>query len=195
MKRKSGIEELAENLLARINTSNQLRDVSIALETFSQSRSFKNNARDIAKDRRLTNALKKTQILYLFRDVEIPILYDFFSDLFAQKNYSLFNSSQFDYFDEFVQVFQKMTEKVTVVNFITAIDLKDSELEKIAKEFSVALGEQAIIHPQINEAIIGGAQVRVGNLVFDYSLRSKFQQFQRQWINRVDKTSELVGSR
>ncbi len=195
IQKKSGIEELAEKLLSNIFTSTQLKEVSIALEYLSQSKSFKNNAQTIASDRRLTNALKKTQMLYLFRDVESPILHDFFSDLFSQKNYTLFNSRQFDYFDQFVQTFQMVTEQITVVNLVTAIELEEKELIVFAKEISQSLGSQAIIHLQINEAIIGGAQIRIGNLVFDYSLRSKFQQFQRQWLSRIEKTSELVGSR
>lgn len=195
IQKKSGIEELAEKLLSNIYISTQLKEVSIALEYLSQSKSFKNNAQTIASDRRLTNALKKTQMLYLFRDVESPILHDFFSDLFSQKNYTLFNSRQFDYFDQFVQTFQLVTEQVTVINLVTAIELQEKELIVIAKEFCESLGSQAIIHLQINEAIIGGAQIRIGNLVFDYSLRSKFQQFQRQWLSRIEKTSELVGSR
>jgi len=40
---------------------------------------------------------------------------------------------------------------------------------------------------------LGGLQIRLENLVFDYSLRTKFQQFQRHWLSSLDKIEAAVG--
>jgi len=63
----------------------------------------------------------------------------------------------------------------------------------IAKQLSDSLERQVMLDLKVNPSIVGGAQIRVGNLVFDYTLRSKFNQFERQWINRMARTTEFVG--
>jgi len=190
---KNGLAELASHLLSNIYTTTELKQVSVALESLSQSPSFKSRAREIAKDNNLTAAIKKSQLLFLFKDVDIPVLYSFFSDLFGEKEFWMFSSDQFDYFDEFVQVFQLATEEVVVVNLVSAIDIETPDIVTISQGLTKTLGKQAVIHLQVNPSIVGGAQVRIGNLVFDYSLRSKFHQFQCQWLSQIAKTSELVG--
>ncbi len=190
---RSGVEELAQHLLSNIFTTTDLKMVSVALEQLSQNQSFKHHAHEIATDTRLTDSVKKTQLLHLFKDINIPILYTFFSDMFSKHEFWMFSSKQFDYFDEFVQTFQLATEKVTVVNLVTPVDLLPPDLTKISQDLAQSLGTHVVLHLQVNPGILGGIQVRIGNLVFDYSLRSKFHQFQRQWIAQMARTSELVG--
>ncbi|MGI5828431.1 MAG: F0F1 ATP synthase subunit delta [Patescibacteria group bacterium] len=190
---RKGIEELADELLSQINTTAELKQVSVALESLTQSSAFKSRAREVASNMNLTNAIKKSQLLFLFKDIDVPVLYTFFSDMFSDNEFWMFSSKQFDYFDEFVQTFQMLTEKVVVVNLVTAIEIKAPDLKLIAQNLTKSLGSHVIIHLQVNPGIIGGLQARVGNLVFDYTLRSKFHQFQRQWIAQVAKTTEMVG--
>jgi F0F1-type ATP synthase delta subunit len=192
---ESGIKKLAAQLLERISTTTELKQVSVALESLSQSRDFKSSAQLIASDSRLSYAIKKTQILFLLKDIHNPTLYAFFSDLFSEHEFWMFSSAQFDYFDEFVQAFQMLTEKVTVVNIVTAVDVEELDLVQMSKRLAKALENQVVLHPQVNPAIIGGAQIKIGNLIFDYSLRSKFHQFQRQWVSQIEKTAHHVGSR
>jgi F0F1-type ATP synthase delta subunit len=193
MDMRKGIEELADELLSQINTTAELKQVSVALESLTQSSAFKSRAREVASNMNLTNAIKKSQLLFLFKDIDVPVLYTFFSDMFSDNEFWMFSSKQFDYFDEFVQTFQMLTEKVVVVNLVTAIEIKAPDLKLIAQNLTKSLGSHVIIHLQVNPGIIGGLQARVGNLVFDYTLRSKFHQFQRQWIAQVAKTTEMVG--
>ena len=195
MSRKvSGLEEMAIQLLTDIHVSKQLKEVSMILEQLSIDKNFKKQALIIASDERLSNTLKKTQMLYLFKDIDNSLVYDFFSDMFSSQNYKLFNSRQFDYFDEFVKKFQMKTEELLIVNLITAIELKQKDLIEIAIDLSDNLEQKVIIHPQTNASLMGGAQIRIGNMVFDFSLRSKFHQFQRQWLASMEKTSKLVGN-
>lgn len=190
---KHKIEELSQNLLSSIYTTVELKKTSQVLEALSQSSTFKSHAETIVNDPNLTDRIKKTQLLFLFKDIDIPILYSFFSDLFEKNEFWMFSADHFDYFDEFVRSFQMITEKIIIVNVVTAIDILGPDLQKLAKDMSDSFGTHVIINLQVNPGILGGAQVRVGNLVFDYSLRSKFHQFQRQWISQMAKTSALIG--
>lgn len=131
--------------------------------------------------------------MQLFQDIPIPTLQSFFTEVFSEGEFWLFSSKQFDYFDEFVREFQLSTEKVQIVQLVVAIEMYPREQMVIASELSKSLERQVILDLKINPAIVGGAQIRIGNLVFDYTLRSKFNQFERQWINRMAKTAEYVG--
>lgn len=189
----SGLEELAEKLLKDIHVSKQLKEVSMILEQLSIDKAFKKQASIIASDQRISNELKKTQMMYLFKDIDNSMVYNFFSDMFLNRNYTLFNFKQFDYLDEFVKKFQMKTEELTIVNLIVPIEIKEKDLVEMAMDLSKNLGNKVIIHPQVNESLLGGAQIRIGNMVYDFSLRSKFHQFQRQWLSSMEKTSQLIG--
>jgi F0F1-type ATP synthase delta subunit len=190
---KKGVEKLAEQLLATINTTEELKKVSMTLETLSNSASIKSKAKEIATNSQYSDSLKAKKLMELFSDIDMPVLLEFFRKIFSASEFWLFSSKQFDYFDQLVQSFQLITESVIVINIIVAIELKQEEILEIAKDLSESLDKQVIISIKINPAIMGGAQVRIGNLAFDYTLRSKFSQFQRQWLSRMARTSAMVG--
>ena len=190
---ENGVDKLAADLLIQVHNTTELKKISVALETLSQSKNFKSHTRSIISDDKLTESVKKSQILELFKDLEIPLLYEFTQKVLDDKEFWLFDSEKFDYFDKFVQKFQLLTEKVTVVNLVAAVEVLPIDLTKMAQNLGDALGKQVIMHLQVDPKVMGGAKIRIGNLVFDYSIKSKFIQFQRQWISRLEKTSELVG--
>jgi F0F1-type ATP synthase delta subunit len=185
--------KFSQRLLNRIYTSNVLKHISNALETLSQNVTFKEHANAIVSDSNLTDAQKRTQLLYLIRSVDVPLLYDFLSDELTSSQYWLFTSDKIDYFDRFVQEFQNATESIKVIHIATAIDLNASDLQTIAESFSTTFGYKIIVDHETNTAIIGGVQVRLENLIFDYSLRTKFQQFQRHWLASLDSLENAVG--
>jgi len=190
---QKGVEKLAQQLLDEIWSTVELKKISIALEGLSHTSGFKSSAFTIVSNPRLSDEVKATQLLNLFNEIDIPTLQSFFAGVFSAGEFWLFSSKQFDYFDEFVRAFQITTEKLQVVQLVVAIELFPREQMVIAKQLTESLERQVILDIKINPAIIGGAQIRVGNLVFDYTLRSKFNQFERQWINRMAKTAEFVG--
>lgn len=184
---------LIAKLMQNIHTTAQLKDISDALEELTQNKAFKNHANDIITDQSLTDSQKKTQLLYLIRSIDIPTLADFFSDVLAGHTFWMFSSEKIDYFDKFVREFQMATEEIVVVYLITATKLMQSDFRTIAKDLGKSFGYKVVLNHQINPAIIGGAQVRVQNLVFDYSLRNKFNQFQRQWLHSLEQTDKMIG--
>lgn len=187
-----GIEQLAQQLIEQIFTATQLKQASMYLENLSQSQSFKNHTSNIAGDDALTEAIKAQQIIAFFDKDTMPIVYKFFNDFLKSGGHWLFASKQFDYFDQFVQHFQLLTEKISLINLVTSIEIKQKDIEKMAKELSKSIGRHTVLHIQVNPKILGGAQVRAGNLIFDYSLKAKFGQFKRQWVSKLTKNARLV---
>ncbi len=187
------IEKLAHHLLDMINSAAELKKVSVALETLTQSKAFKSHANSIVNDEHLSDYLKINQIQILFQDIEIESFQKFFQELLEKKEFWIFSNEDFDYFDKFVRIFQMITEEVLVVNIVVAIELKPKDLIAMGQDMSKKMGKKVVIHSQVDPKIIGGAKIRIGNLVFDYSLKSKFNQFKRQWISQLSKTSEMLG--
>ena len=186
-------DSLVSKLLDTIFTTSTLKEVSEVLEELSQDKRFKAHCNGIVSDYSLTDSQKKRQLSYLLKTIEIPVLHDFFSDQLGNDVLWLFASEKVDYFDKFVRQFQLATEEVEIIYLVTAIKLEGEELKNIAKDLTKSFGYKVILKHEVNPAIIGGAQIRVENMVFDYSLRTKFQQFQRTWIASLEKTGQLVG--
>jgi F0F1-type ATP synthase delta subunit len=185
--------KFSQRLLNRIFTTNTLKHISDALESLSQNTTFKEHANAIVADQHLTDSQKRTQLLYLIRSIDIPLLYDFLSDELTSSQFWLFSSDKVDYFDRFVQEFQNATESIKILHLSTAIDLNMSDLKNIAEKYSESFGFKVIVNQETNNAIIGGAQVRLENVVFDCSLRSKFHQFQRAWLSSLGTIEDAVN--
>lgn len=192
MKPKS-IDDVVAELISRIFTTKTLKEVSSILEELTHNNSFKLHANAIVDDDTLTEPQKRRQLGYLLKMIEEPVLEDFFGDMLSKKQFWIFKTGKVDYFDNFVQHFQLATEDIGLVYLVTAIELTPDDLKAIANDLSRSFGYQVILKHEINSAIIGGAQLRVENLVFDFSIRSKFQQFQRAWLTSLSKTEKLIG--
>ena len=125
--------------------------------------------------------------------MEIPTLYEFFSDQLADYSFWIFSSGQIDYFDKFVQAFQKATKDVGVIYLTTAVEISAADLKAISKNLGKSFGYQVAINHEVNTGILGGAQIRIENLIFDYSLRSKFRHFQKEWLKSISDTEKSIG--
>jgi F0F1-type ATP synthase delta subunit len=185
--------KFSQLLIERIYTTNMLKHMSDTLESLSQNKAFKQHAQAIVTDTHLTNNQKRTQLLYLIRTFDSPLLYEFLSDEMTSSHYWLFHTDKIDYFERFVKEFQSAVESVVNVQLATSVPLTAVDLENISSSFSSMLGQHVVINHEVNKAIIGGVQLRLENLVFDYSLRTKFQQFQQQWLSSLEKIDAAVG--
>ena len=190
---EKGTQILSKKLLSKLPTTASLKSVSVSLESLAQNTSFKNHALSIVVDPHLSDAQKKTQLLYLIRSVNEPVLYDFFADELSKEVFWLFNTDKIDYFDKFVQVFQQATENLKVVHLVTAINLDSHEIEDIGKRLSQFSGFTVVINHEVNPSILGGLQARLDNVVFDLSLRSKFHTFENTWLKSLDSLEEKIG--
>jgi F0F1-type ATP synthase delta subunit len=186
-------DALVNQLLTNLQTTATVKQVSDALEELSQNKTFKRHANLIVSDHTLTDKQKQSQLLYLVQTIDVSALHDFLADTLVQGSTWLFSSDKVDYFDKFVQNFQLATESLQIVYLVTAIDLNKEILTKIAVDLSQSFGYKVIIDHEVNPAILGGAQVRIENMVYDHSLRRKFQQFQRQWLATFDQTEKKLG--
>lgn len=70
----------------------------------------------------------------------------------------------------------------------TAVVVDPEELEKFSRELSDRLGVQVNFQAQVDPSLLGGAVVRVGDRVFDASLKTKLQQLRREMLTEVQSS-------
>lgn len=184
--------KLAQILFDRFYTTKELKAASDILESVSQNLNLKNHAQNIVADVNLTDGQKVTQLLYLLRSIDHPLVYTFFSDILDKHHLWLFSQDKIDYFDRFVQDFQSLADTTKIIFCITASPLQDTDYVQMIKVLKDGLGYRVLLDHQVNPSIMGGVQIKIENFLFDFSLRSKFQQFQRQWLKTLDESSSQV---
>jgi len=187
------IQTAANQLLTSLFTTESVKKVSLTLERLSSNTSFKKHAYEIASDENLSTGQKGRQFASLLTKVEVVELVDFFEQLFKNGELWMFDSQTFDHFDDFSQAFQLAVDQTTIVHFVTAIDLPPLELKQIGQYFSEVLNKHALLNHHVNKEIGGGAQVRIENLIFDYSLKARLKRFEKKWIDSLVSTSTLVS--
>lgn len=68
------------------------------------------------------------------------------------------------------------------VDVIVAQRLSDAELEDVRRRVSKALGKDAVVHQYVDEAIIGGIVLRVGDQVVDASVRRQLEAMRQRLL-------------
>jgi len=66
--------------------------------------------------------------------------------------------------------------KVTVES---AIDLDDTTRQRVASGLTAQYGDDLIIQYQVNQVLLGGLRIRVGNDVFDGSVQGRLDRLSR----------------
>ena len=70
----------------------------------------------------------------------------------------------------------------------TAVEVAPAELARFSKELSSRLGVEVNFQAQVDPSLLGGAVVRVGDRVFDASLKTKLQQLRREMLTDVQSS-------
>ncbi len=70
----------------------------------------------------------------------------------------------------------------------TAVEVSPEELARFSKELSQRLGVDVNFEAQVDPSLLGGAVVRVGDRVFDASLKTKLQQLRREMLTEVQSS-------
>lgn len=187
------LDKLVHILIDNVHSSSDLKLISDTLEELAEKKSFRSHASAIASDSSLTNSQKKTQLIYLIRSLDVDLLSEFFTKELTEDRIWLFSSDKIDYFDQFVRAFQMATEEMQIVNLTTSVPLGADDVEKIAKDLGESFGAKILLSHEVNPSIVGGAQVRVGNMIYDFSLKTKFKQFEHGWLSSINETTKLTG--
>lgn len=73
------------------------------------------------------------------------------------------------------------------VDLTVARPLNESQLAAAQQKISHSLGKDAVVHTYVDESIIGGMIIRVGDELIDASVRSQLQAMKRQMLEKMPK--------
>jgi F-type H+-transporting ATPase subunit delta len=73
------------------------------------------------------------------------------------------------------------------VDVIVAQKLSNDQLEAAKKKITAAIGRDAVLHQYVDDSIVGGMIVRVGDKLIDASVRSQLQAMKQQLLSSAPK--------
>lgn len=76
--------------------------------------------------------------------------------------------------------YQAKQSKNNVAIIRTAVELRESEREIIKKQLSEMFGRHLQIEEHVDESIIGGMYIQVGDTVIDYTVSAQMKQITEQ---------------
>ncbi len=65
------------------------------------------------------------------------------------------------------------------VTVVSAVDLDEAAIEKIGEEVERQTGEQVELSSRVDDGILGGIVLQVGNMVLDASIRSRLEKLRK----------------
>jgi F-type H+-transporting ATPase subunit delta len=106
-----------------------------------------------------------------------PLLANFLGVLNVHGRLGLLDEIIGAYGDLLDELFGKVEVDVTV-----AQRLGPDELEQVRQRVGAALKKDAVVHQYVDESIIGGLVLRVGDKLIDASVRSQLEAIRRQFL-------------
>jgi len=91
---------------------------------------------------------------------------------------------------QMIDAYQELLDEVlgkVEVDVTTAHRLEPSQLDSARQKISAALGRDAVIHQYVNENIIGGMVIRVGDKLIDASVRAQLDAMKHQLLAAAPK--------
>ena len=70
------------------------------------------------------------------------------------------------------------------VSVRSAVPLSDAQVEQLKQTIGQATGLDPVIHPRVDESLLGGMIVQVGDQVFDSSVRNRIEAIRTQLLAR-----------
>lgn len=81
------------------------------------------------------------------------------------------------------EAFQELVDQasgITHATVISAVPLSDDELKAVTDKLAQMTGGRVIVEPRVDESILGGLVVKMGDRLIDGSTRSRLQALKRQ---------------
>ncbi len=104
-----------------------------------------------------------------------------FVDLLMSKN----RTPVIERIRESYQELYNAEKGIAVAEVTTAVPLADEEMNRLIKKLSQITGKQVILEPRVNESILGGLVVRIGDRVIDGSTITKLKALRAELAGAV----------
>jgi F-type H+-transporting ATPase subunit delta len=96
------------------------------------------------------------------------------------------------FFLSFILKLQKDLEQIAVIRLQVAVEFKPADLHRMADLLARRLGRPVAFDLTVDKTLLGGTIIQIGSHIYDYSLRSRLNQFHDEWDQTLNKKGEVV---
>ncbi|MEZ6140413.1 MAG: ATP synthase F1 subunit delta [Zavarzinella sp.] len=170
----------AQALLDVASEQNQAEEVaaelrSLVVDVLNTSPDFEDSLASPVVKRKL----KTPMLQQVFEGKTSPILFDFLNILNNHDRLNLIRAVEIGY----RELLDEKAKRVHVV-VKTATSLSADQLEHLKQSVGVATGREPMIVTLIDESLLGGMIVQVGDQLFDGSVRTRIENIRRSLLAR-----------
>jgi F-type H+-transporting ATPase subunit delta len=125
-----------------------------------------------------------------FKDRVHPLLYNFLMVLCRHGRLALLRAID----AEFNRIFNQRQRRISV-RVRSAVPLNDDQLGRLKSDLHKTFQLEPMLDVQIDPGLLGGLVVRVGDWLFDHSVRTELQNLRRQLIAQSNFQIQTKGKR
>lgn len=167
----------AQSILELANEQQQAEPIGEELASLKQILDENPSVREVFTNPAISAEEREQLLERVFRNNLAPLLFNTLGVLNAHNRLGLISQIAQAY-DELLD---KQLGKVEV-DLTVAQRLDSDQLERARQQISQSLGRDAIVHQYVDEAIIGGVIMRVGDKLIDSSVRSQLAAMRKQLL-------------
>jgi F-type H+-transporting ATPase subunit delta len=172
----------AQSLLELANQRNQASDIGAELEGIGEILENEPVFRDYLADPAIGDAERTASLEKIFRGRVSELVYNFIG--------VLNNNGRLRILGQIVSAYDALLEEQignVEVDVTTAQRLSADELEQVRHKVSDTIKKNAIIHQYVDETIIGGLVIRIGDKVIDASVKQQLASMRQQLMAAAQK--------
>ena len=163
-------KNLAHILYSQAITSNTLKQLEIDIEKITETDSILTESAFNSKN----SPVNQSNILYaIFKQLELGSVAESFVNTLI-KNHQIYLI--FDVARNFQLAIAPLKGK-KFAEVISAIELTDSQIKRIEEAISHEIANDVFIHNTVDNNIIGGIKIKIGNYLIDDSVEGYIKQF------------------
>jgi F-type H+-transporting ATPase subunit delta len=172
----------AQSVLELANEQKQAEAIGAELATIKQLVDENPSFREVLSNPAISVEERARLLSNLFRGKASPLVFNLLGVLNEKNRLALLPQVAQGYGDLLDEQLGKVEVDITV-----ARKLSPEQLEKARQRISAALGRDAVIHQYVDENVIGGAVLRVGDKLIDASVRYQLQAMKEQLLAAAPK--------
>ncbi len=168
---KTYAESLFEVGVEEDSLDTLLEELEFIVKVFKQSPDFF----ELFKTPRINIDERKGVIQQTFGDKISKTMLNFLKILLDKKR----TSAIFDIKNEFKTLVYKHND-IIEATVVSAVQLEDSQLEKLTQRLIKSTGSKIIINNRVDESLIGGVVLKLGDKVVDDSIKSRLKSIKEE---------------
>jgi F-type H+-transporting ATPase subunit delta len=172
----------AQSILDLANEQKQVEPIGLELATLRQIVDENPSFRDVLANPGISTDDRAKLLSNIFRGKISTLLFNTIGVLNRKGRLGLLPEIAVAYSD----LLDKQLGKVEV-DLRVAQKLEPAQLEAARRSISAALGKDAVLHQYVDESVIGGVVLRVGDKLIDASVRHQLASMRKQLMASAPK--------